>query len=107
MWHIINADLRLDEIGKKSLRAKRSEKPSQESVKFKLVLKDEEYFIIKKRILTGAITQVTMKVGICSKKINLYITVISIMNSRQCWQTNINVGLEWLAKAFGLYLLCQ
>ena len=76
-------------------------------MKFKLVLKDEEYFIVKKRILTRAITQVTMKVGICSKKINLYITVISIMNSRQCWQTNINVGLEWLAKAFGLCLLCQ
>lgn len=47
MWHVINADLRLDEIEKKSLRAKRSEKPSQESVKFKLVLKDEEYSIVK------------------------------------------------------------
>lgn len=51
-------------------------------MKVKLVLKDEEYSIVEKRIVTGAITQMTMKVGICSKKINLYITVISIMNSR-------------------------
>ena len=43
-------------------------------MKFKPVLKDEEYSTIKKRILTGAMTQVTMKVGICSKKTNLYIT---------------------------------
>ena len=50
-------------------------------MKFKLVLKDEEYSIVRKRILTGAIAQVTMKAGICSKKINPYITVISIMNS--------------------------
>lgn len=42
--------------------------------KFKPVLKDEEYSTIKKRILTGAMIQVTMKVGICSKKTNLYIT---------------------------------
>lgn len=51
MWHIINADLRLDEIEKKITKELRDQKkPSQESVKVKLVLKMRSILSLKREL---------------------------------------------------------